>query len=333
MSQILLSHGSGGKLTHQLIKDIFIRYFDNPILSQMNDSAVFYTNGKLAFTTDSYVVTPIFFPGGDIGKLAINGTVNDLSMMGAKPLYISIGFIIEEGFSIEELERVARSIKEVSEEAEVKVVTGDTKVVEKGKADKLFINTSGIGIIQEGIDIRGDNARPGDTVIVSGTIGDHGIAILSQRKDLHFSTVIKSDTAPLNKMVEEMIKAVREIHVLRDPTRGGLATTLNEIAEASNVGIEISESEIPISPPVENACNLLGLDPLYIANEGKFIAIAPKDKANKLLEIMHKFPYGKEAKIIGEVTQEHPEIVVLHTKLGAHRILDMLSGDPLPRIC
>ncbi|MGC9064153.1 MAG: hydrogenase expression/formation protein HypE, partial [bacterium] len=243
------------------------------------------------------------------------------------------GFIIEEGFSIEDLEQIAISIKKASEEAGVEVVAGDTKVVEKGKADKLFINTSGIGIIPDGIDIRGDNAKPGDAVIVSGTIGDHGIAILSQRKDLHFSTEIKSDTAPLNRMVEEMTKVVKEVHVLRDPTRGGLATTLNEIAQSSNVGIEIYESEIPISPSVENACNLLGLDPLYIANEGKLIAIAPKDKANKLLEIMHKFPYGKEAKIMGEVTQEHPGIVILHTKLGAHRILDMLSGDPLPRIC
>jgi len=332
MSQILLSYGSGGKLTHQLIREIFIRYFDNPILSQMNDSAVFSINGKVAFTTDSYTVTPIFFPGGDIGELAINGTVNDLSMMGAKPMYISIGFIIEEGFSIEDLERIAMSIKKASREAGVEVVTGDTKVVEKGKADKLFINTSGIGIIPEGVDIRGNNAIPGDVVIVSGTIGDHGIAILSQRKDLHFSVEIKSDTAPLNRMVEEMIK-VADIHVLRDPTRGGLATTLNEIAQSSDVGIEIYESEIPISPPVENACNLLGLDPLYIANEGKLIAIAPKDKASKLLEVMHKFPYGKEAKIIGEVTQEHPDIVVLHTRFGSHRILDMLSGDPLPRIC
>ena len=333
MNQILLSHGSGGKLTHQLIKDIFIKYFDNPILSQMNDSAVFSTSGKLAFTTDSYVVNPIFFPGGDIGKLAVNGTVNDLSMMGAKPIYISTGFIIEEGFSIEELEKVARSIKEASEEAEVEIVTGDTKVVERGKADKLFINTSGIGIIPEEIDIRGDNARPGDAVIVSGTIGDHGIAILSQRKDLHFSTVIKSDTAPLNKMVEGMIRAVKEIHVLRDPTRGGLATTLNEIAKASSVGIEISEPEIPVSAPVENACNLLGLDPLYIANEGKLVAIVPRDKVEELLEVMRKFLYGKEAKVIGEVTQGHPQTVLLRTRLGAHRILDMLTGDPLPRIC
>lgn len=331
--KIILSYGSGGVLTHKLIRDIFVKHLNNEILAQLNDSAVFELNGRVAFTTDSYVVNPIFFPGGDIGKLAVNGTVNDLSMMGADPLYISLGVIIEEGLLMEELEKIVMSIRNASLEAGIKIVTGDTKVVEKGKVDKLFINTSGVGIIPEGIDIRGDNAKPGDVVILSGTIGDHGIAVLSEREGLSFSTTLKSDTAPLNKLVKSMIQKVPDIHVLRDPTRGGLAATLNEIAQASNVGIEIYESEIPVNEAVKNACELLGLDPLYIANEGKLVAIAPKEKANLLLDIMHTSPYGKDAKIIGEVTKEHSGVVILVTKLGAKRILNMPSGDPLPRIC
>ncbi|MCX7795694.1 MAG: hydrogenase expression/formation protein HypE [bacterium] len=331
--RITLAYGSGGRLTHQLIKDIFVKYLGNEILYQMNDSATFTFSGNLAFTTDSYVVNPIFFPGGDIGKLAIYGTVNDLAMVGAEPLYISLGIIIEEGLLFEELERIVLSIKEAIEEAGVKVVTGDTKVVEKGKADKVFINTSGIGVIPNGINIRGDNAKPGEVVIVSGTVGDHGIAILSARKSLSFSVDVKSDTAPLNRLVKEMIEAVPEISVLRDPTRGGFATTLNEIAQASNVGIEIEESEIPIKDSVRSACELLGIDPLYIANEGKLIAIVPESKADLLLRVMKNSPYGKDAKIIGRVTREHPGKVVLITRLGVRRLLDMLSGDPLPRIC
>ena len=331
--KITLAYGSGGRLTHQLIKDIFLKHLNNEILSQMNDSAVFELDGRLAFTTDSYVVNPIFFPGGDIGKLAVNGTVNDLAMMGAEPLYISLSFIIEEGLSLEELERIVISIKDAVEEAGVKIITGDTKVVERGKADKIFINTSGLGIIPRGIEIRGDNAKPEEVVVVSGTIGDHGIAILSARNQLSFSADVKSDTAPLNKLVKIMVDAVPEISVLRDPTRGGLATTLNEIAQASNVGIEIYESEIPIRDSVRGACELLGLDPLYIANEGKLIAIVPENKAKLLLDVMHNSPYGRDARIIGKVTREHPGKVILVTKLGAKRILDMLSGDPLPRIC
>lgn len=331
--RITLAYGSGGRLTHQLIKDIFVKYLGNEILYQMNDSAIFTLDGRLAFTTDSYVVNPIFFPGGDIGKLAINGTVNDLAMVGAEPLYISLGLIIEEGLLLEELERIVLSIREASEESGVKVITGDTKVVEKGKADKIFINTSGIGIIRNGVDIRGDNAKPGEAIIVSGTIGDHGIAILSARKNLSFSVDVKSDTAPLNSLVKRMIDTVPEISVLRDPTRGGLATTLNEIAQASNVGIEIEESEIPIKDSVRNVCELLGIDPLYVANEGKLIAIVPKEKADLLLEIMRDSPYGRDAKIIGRVTREHPGKVVLITRLGSKRLLGMLSGDPLPRIC
>ena len=331
--KITLAYGSGGRLTHQLIKDIFLKHLNNEILSQMNDSAVFELDGRLAFTTDSYVVNPIFFPGGDIGKLAVNGTVNDLAMMGAEPLYISLSVIIEEGLSLEELERIVISIKDAVEEAGVRIITGDTKVVEKGKADKIFINTSGLGIIPRGIEIRGDNAKPKEVVVVSGTIGDHGIAILSARNQLSFSADVKSDTAPLNKLVKIMVDAVPEISVLRDPTRGGLATTLNEIAQASNVGIEIYESEIPIRDSVRGACELLGLDPLYIANEGKLIAIVPENKAKLLLDVMHNSPYGRDARIIGKVTREHPGKVILVTKLGAKRILDMLSGDPLPRIC
>jgi len=299
----------------------------------MNDSAVFELDGRLAFTTDSYVVNPIFFPGGDIGKLAVNGTVNDLAMMGAEPLYISLGVIIEEGLSLEDLERIVISVKEAVEEAGVKIITGDTKVVEKGKADKIFINTSGLGIIPRGIEIRGDNAKPGELVIVNGTIGDHGIAILSARNQLSFSADVKSDTAPLNKLVKIMVDSVPEVSVLRDPTRGGLATTLNEIAQASSVGIEIYESEIPIRDSVKSTCELLGLDPLYMANEGKLVAIVPEDKAESLLYVMRSSPYGKDARIIGKVTREHPGKVILITKLGSKRILDMLSGDPLPRIC
>ncbi len=331
--RITLAYGSGGRLTHQLIKDIFVKHLDNEILSQMNDSAVFALNGHLAFTTDSYVVSPIFFPGGDIGKLAVNGTVNDLAMVGAEPLYISLSIIIEEGLLFEELERIVLSIKEAAEESGVRVVTGDTKVVENGKADKIFINTSGIGIVPDGIDIRGDKAKPEEVIIINGTVGDHGIAILSARKDLSFSADIKSDTAPLNRLVKKMIEAVPEISVLRDPTRGGLATTLNEIAQASNVGIEVEESEIPIRDSVKNACELLGIDPLYIANEGKLVAVVSKDKADLLLKVMRSSPYGEKAKIIGRITREHPGKVVLITRLGAKRLLDMLSGDPLPRIC
>ena len=331
--KITLAYGSGGRLTHQLIKDAFLKHLNNEILSQMNDSAVFELDGRLAFTTDSYVVNPIFFPGGDIGKLAVNGTVNDLAMMGAEPLYISLGVIIEEGLSLEDLERIVISIKEAVKEAGVKIITGDTKVVEKGKADKIFINTSGLGIIPRGIEIRGDNAKPGELVIVSGTIGDHGIAILSARNQLSFSADVKSDTAPLNKLVKIMVDSVPEVSVLRDPTRGGLATTLNEIAQASSVGIEIYESEIPIRDSVKSTCELLGLDPLYMANEGKLVAIVPEDKAESLLYVMRSSPYGKDARIIGKVTREHPGKVILITKLGSKRILDMLSGDPLPRIC
>ena len=331
--KILLAHGSGGKLAHELIKKSFVKAFSNPFLAKLDDSAVVDFKGKLAFTTDSFVVSPIFFPGGDIGKLSVCGTVNDLAMVGAKPLYLSLAFIIEEGLSQSELRTILDSIQAAAQEARVKIVTGDTKVVNRGSADKLFINTAGIGVIPKGIDISGSNARPGDRVILSGTIGDHGIAVLSKREGLSFSTTLKSDCAPLGGLVAEMLKASPNIHCLRDPTRGGLATTLNEIAEQSQVSIRIEEEKIPVRQEVLGACEMLGFDPLYIANEGKLIAIVPPEDADKVLAAMRKNKYGKEAAVIGEVGAEHPDRVTMKTCLGSSRIVDMLVGDPLPRIC
>jgi hydrogenase expression/formation protein HypE len=331
--RILLAHGSGGKLAHDLVEKSFVRVLDNPLLAPLDDSAVFEISGHLAFTTDSYVVSPIFFPGGDIGKLAVCGTVNDLSMSGAKPLYLSLAFIIEEGLLLKDLQRVIDSIKTTAEEAGVRIITGDTKVVERGSADKLFINTAGIGKIPEGVTISGSNAKPGDKVILSGTIGDHGIAVLSQRQGLSFGTKLESDCAPLGKIVADMLTASRNIHSLRDPTRGGLATTLNELAKQSKVGIRIEESKIPVRDEVAGACEMLGLDPLYIANEGKLIAIVALEDADKILAAMKRNRYGQNAVIIGEVTAEHPGRVVMKTALGSSRIVDMLVGEPLPRIC
>jgi hydrogenase expression/formation protein HypE len=331
--RILLAHGSGGKLAHDLIEKSFVSVLDNPLLAHLDDSAVFEMSGRLAFTTDSYVVSPIFFPGGNIGKLAVCGTVNDLSMSGAKPLYLSLAFIIEEGLLLKDLQRVIDSIRATAEEAEVRIITGDTKVVERGSADKLFINTAGIGKIPEGVSISGSNAKPGDKVILSGTIGDHGIAVLSQRQGLSFGTKLESDCAPLGQMVAEILMASQNIHSLRDPTRGGLATTLNELAKQSKVGIRIEESKIPVRDEVAGACEMLGLDPLYIANEGKFIAMVAREDADKILTAMKRNRYGQDAVIIGEVTAEHPGRVVMKTVLGSSRIVDMLVGEPLPRIC
>jgi len=330
---ILLAHGSGGKLSHDLIEKRLLPSLANPMLNRLDDSAIFKASGHLAFTTDSYVVSPIFFPGGDIGKLAVCGTVNDLSMNGAKPLYLSLSLIVEEGFSISELDHVVRSIKTAAEEAEVNIITGDTKVVNQGQADKLFINTSGIGVIPPGIDISGANAKAGDKIILSGTIGDHGIAVMSQREGLKFSTSVESDCAPLNKLVAQMLDSSPRIHCLRDPTRGGLATTLNEFARQSNVGIVIEEDKIPIKEGVKAACELLGFDPTYIANEGKLVAIVEPDDAAKILTQMKQNSYGRDAAIIGEVTNDHPGRVIMKTKLGHSRIVDMLSGELLPRIC
>jgi hydrogenase expression/formation protein HypE len=331
--KILLAHGSGGKLAHELVEKSFVKALANPLLAKLNDSAVFDFSGRLAFTTDSYVVSPIFFPGGDIGKLAVCGTVNDLAMAGAKPLYLSLAFIIEEGLALAELERIVNSVQRAAGEAGVEVITGDTKVVTRGSADKLFINTAGVGMIPEGVDISGDKAKPGDKVILSGTIGDHGIAVMSQREGLSFSTRLESDCAPLGELVAEMLNVSQNIHCLRDPTRGGLATSLNELAKQSKVSIRIEEEKIPVREEVLAACEMLGFDPLYVANEGKLVAIVPAEDADKVLKAMRENKYGKDAAIIGGVGAEHPGRVVMKTILGASRIVDMLVGDLLPRIC
>jgi hydrogenase expression/formation protein HypE len=330
---ILLAHGSGSRLSHELIEKNFLPPLANPLLAKLDDSAVFDLSGRLAFTTDSYVVNPIFFPGGDIGKLAVCGTINDLAMSGATPLYLSLSLIIEEGLTFGELKKIVKSIKAAAEEAGVNIVTGDTKVVNRGSADKLFINTSGIGTVPPGIDISGDNAKVGDRVILSGTIGDHGIAVMSQREGLKFSVPVQSDCAPLNKLVSQMLEASSQIHCLRDPTRGGLATTLNELARQSKVGISIEEDKIPVHDGVRAACELLGFDPLYVANEGKLVAMVAADDAEKILGRMKRNHYGADASIIGEITDEHKGKVIMKTRLGASRIVDMLSGELLPRIC
>jgi hydrogenase expression/formation protein HypE len=332
--KILLDHGSGGRASHELIERYFVPRFQNPFLNEMNDSAVFdLGGGKLAFTTDSYVVDPIFFPGGDIGSLAVCGTVNDLAMRGARPYYLSVGFIIEEGFPLSDLEQILASMEKTTLEAGVKIVTGDTKVVPKGAVDKIFINTSGIGLIPEGINIAGQNAQSGDAVLVSGTLGDHGLTILSKREGLAFESSLKSDAAPLNHLVRDMLQAGSDIHVLRDPTRGGLATTLNEIAGQSQVGLEIWEEAIPIRDSVSAASEILGLDPLYVANEGKLIAILPQSQAEAVLAVMKKNPYGQDAAIIGEIKIENRGKVVMKTIIGGKRLVDMLTGEQLPRIC
>jgi hydrogenase expression/formation protein HypE len=330
---ILLAHGSGGKLSHELVEKKFLPFLANPALNKLDDSAVFEASGRLAFTTDGYVVNPIFFPGGDIGKLAVCGTVNDLAMSGARPLYLSLSAIIEEGFLLSELEQIVQSIKKAAEEAEVSIIAGDTKVVNRGQADKLFITTSGVGIISPGVDISGANARVGDKVLLSGTIGDHGIAVMSQREGLKFSMTLKSDCAPLNKLVSQMMEVSSTIHCMRDPTRGGLATTLNELARQSKAGIVVEEVKIPVKEEVKAACELLGLDPVYVANEGKLVAIVDPADADKILAQMRKNSYGRDAAIIGEVTNEHQGKVIMKTKLGPSRIVDMLSGELLPRIC
>lgn len=330
--RILLAHGSGGKLTHDVISS-FLAALSNPVLTRLDDSAVIEPGGRLAFTTDSYVVQPIFFPGGDIGKLAVCGTINDLAMMGATPRYLSLAFIIEEGLLLSDLKKVVDSIKETTAAADVAVVTGDTKVVNRGAADKLFINTAGIGTIPEGVDISGHNAKPGDMLLLNGTIGDHGIAVLSQREGINFTTELKSDCAPLHGLVAEMLAASCNIHCLRDPTRGGLATTLNEIAGQSGVSIRIYEEKIPVREEVASACEMLGLDPLYVANEGKLVAAVAPDEADSILERMKKHKYGRDAAIIGEIKEENPGRVVMKTGLGTTRIIDMLVGEPLPRIC
>ncbi|HEX9656069.1 MAG TPA: hydrogenase expression/formation protein HypE [Bacteroidota bacterium] len=331
---VLLAHGSGGKLTQQLIEQLFLPSFRNDLLSPLHDGAVFTVNGvRLAFSTDSYVINPIFFPGGDIGELAINGTVNDLAMCGARPLYLSSGMIIEEGFPMEDLARVVRSMQKAAVSAGIQLVTGDTKVVDRGKGDKIFISTSGIGVVPDGVHISPEAVRPGDVIIVNGPIAVHGIAIMSVREGLEFETQIESDTAPLNSLVETMLAACNKIHVMRDPTRGGVASALNEIARSARVGISIFEERIPIPDEVIGACEILGLDPLYVANEGKLLAFVEPGHVEKVLQAMHRHPLGATATIIGEVVDEHPSTVVMKTSIGGHRIVDMLTGEQLPRIC
>ena len=331
---ILLAHGNGGKLSSQLIETCFLPYFKDPLLNQLNDQAIFdLDNCRTAFTTDSFVVDPLFFPGGDIGKLSVCGTVNDLAMGGAIPRYLSLGFIIEEGFLLDDLKTIAASINAAAHEAQARIVTADTKVVEKGACDKLFINTSGIGIVNQGIDFSGHRVRKGDTIIVSGHIGDHGIAILSSRKGIEFETPVISDCAPLNLLVKDMLPFADAIHAMRDPTRGGLGTILNEIAIQSDTALTIHEDCIPIKEEVQSVCELLGLDPLYLANEGKLVAFVLRDRAEEVLSVMKKNPLGENACIIGEVAAEPSGKVIMETRVGGSRFIEMLVAEDLPRIC
>lgn len=332
---ISLDHGSGGKIAHRLTAELLLPLFDNPILSDLHDGAVLALNDstRVAFSTDTFTVTPLFFPGGDIGELAVNGTVNDVAMCGATPLFISLALIIEEGFPMADLTRILQSIQRAATQAGVQVVTGDTKVVPKGAADGLFINTSGIGLIPENVTIGSTGARPGDKIILSGTMADHGMTILTQREGLSFDSGIQSDSAPLNQMVKKILAASGKVHVLRDPTRGGVGTTLNEIAESSRAGIVLQESQLPVREAVAGVCELLGFDPLYVANEGKLLAFVAAEDADPVLEAIRSDTFGRDACIIGDVTAEHPGQVILETGIGGRRIVDMLTGEQLPRIC
>lgn len=333
--QIVMGHGAGGRMGHQLIQKAFLPAFQNPALNVGDDAALVEPEfrQRLSISTDAHVVSPLFFPGGDIGKLAVCGTVNDVAMLGAKPMYLTAGFILEEGLQMDTLQRVIESMRQAADEARVKIVAGDTKVVQKGKADGLYITTAGIGVIRDGVAVSGANAKAGDAVILSGTIGDHGIAVLGARGELGFESSIQSDVAPLNHLIEAMLDASPHIHVLRDPTRGGLATTLNEIAAQSNVGIILQEQAIPVHPEVNAACEMLGFDPLYIANEGKLVCFVPREEAAKVLAVMKQTHYGEDAVIIGEVAEEPKGRVLLKTAIGSTRIVDMLAGEMLPRIC
>jgi len=333
--QIVMGHGAGGRMSHQLIQKAFLSAFDNPALRAGDDAARLESalHSNLAMSTDSHVVFPLFFPGGDIGRLAVCGTVNDVAMLGANPLYLTAGFILEEGLPMETLQRVVASMKASAQEAGVQIVAGDTKVVQKGKADGLYITTSGVGLIRPNITIGGAQAQAGDVILLSGPIGDHGMAVLDARGELGFQSAIQSDVAPLNHLIEAMLNVSSQVHVLRDPTRGGLATTLNEIATQSNLGILLEEESIPVRPQVRAACEMLGFDPLYIANEGKLVAMVAPDEAEAVLRTMRATHYGEEALIIGQVTAEPPGRVLLKTPLGSTRIVDMLAGEMLPRIC
>jgi hydrogenase expression/formation protein HypE len=355
--RILLGHGSGGQLTADLIQRLFVPAFGNEVLAALEDQAVVALAAgdnapspcplplgggegrvrgqgpRIAFTTDSFVVRPIFFPGGDIGRLAVHGTVNDLAVGGAVPLFLSAAFILEEGLALADLRRIVASMREACDEAGVALVTGDTKVVDRGKGDQVFITTSGIGLVPDGRVLSIRSARPGDRILVSGTIGDHGIAIMSSREGIEFETVLESDSAPLTDLTRIMLQACPTIRCMRDPTRGGLSSALNELAAASRVGVELYEAAIPLRPEVRGACEMLGLDPLYVANEGKLIAVVPPDEADTLLEVMRHHPLGQNAALIGEVVEDHPGMVVMHSLVGGERVVTMLAGEQLPRIC
>jgi hydrogenase expression/formation protein HypE len=331
---VVLGHGGGGKLSAELVQHLFLPAFKNTTLDALGDAAVFNVYGhRLAFSTDSYVVRPLFFPGGSIGELAVNGTINDIAMMGAKPLYLSVGFILEEGLELAVLHEIVQRMARAAETAGVMLVTGDTKVVEAGHGDGIYINTSGIGLVHEAVNIAPQNAREGDIVLLSGTIGNHGMAVLSKREGLAFETEICSDSAALNGLLETMLAVTSEIHVLRDPTRGGVASSLNEIAQAAQIGICIEETRLPIDDAVRSACEMLGMDALYIANEGKLLAIVPEKQADKLLDAMRQHPLGRDAVAIGRVLNEHAGLLVAKTALGATRLVDMQVGEQLPRIC
>jgi len=329
-----LTHGSGGRATAQLIETLFLAAFDNPWLRQGNDQACLdFPEGRVVVCTDGHVISPLFFPGGDIGALAVHGTINDLAMCGAKPLYLTASFILEEGFAVADLQRIVFSMAQAARAAEVAIVAGDTKVVERGKGDGVFIATTGLGVVAPDLHISGDRAQPGDAILLSGSLGDHGIAVMAQRENLSFHAPIVSDSAPLHDLVAAMVVAVPEIHCLRDPTRGGLATTLNELAKQSRVGMVIDETAIPVKPVVRAACELLGLDPLYIANEGKLVAVCPASSAQQLLDVMRAHPLGRDAALIGEVVADAQHWVRLRTSFGGMRMVDWLASDPLPRIC
>ncbi len=332
--RILLAHGSGGSMMRELIETIFVPNFDDEALARMDDAGVVELPGtRIALSTDTYVVSPLVFPGGDIGRLAVCGTVNDIATAGARPLYLSVGFVLEEGLPFDVLRQVLTSMRQAAEEAGVRIITGDTKVVERGHGDGMYINTAGVGVVDAGRDLSGSHCRPGDVVLISGTIGDHGIAVVSVREGLSFATDVVSDAAPLNRLVEAVLEAAPDTRCFRDPTRGGLASTLNELASASSVSIVVDESRVPVREQVRGACEMLGYDVFHVANEGKMVAIVPAEQASAALDAMRFAPYGADAAIIGEVTDGTPGKVYVRTSFGAKRIMDMLVGEQLPRIC
>jgi len=335
--RVLLGHGSGGRLSADLVQRLFLPAFRNDILARLEDQAVCdlapHAAGRIAFTTDSFVVKPIFFPGGDIGSLAVNGTINDLAMGGATPLFLSAAFILEEGLAMDDLRRIAASMRAACDAAGVTLVTGDTKVVDRGKGDQVFITTAGVGVVPEGVSLSASACRPGDRIIVSGTIGDHGIAIMSVREGLEFETALESDTASLADLARVMLEACPDIRCMRDPTRGGVSSTVHEIATASGAGVTLDEAAIPMREEVRGACEILGLDPLYVANEGKLIAVAPAGSADRLVSVMRAHPLGAGSAIVGEIVSAHPGMVVMRSRVGGTRVVTMLAGEQLPRIC